>query len=242
MSYLETKNVQDNPLSHKGRFSRLSYLAWTFIISIIYSATLFLVLGVGALALFSSGAGFGIENLFSSGLGYLAVFLFVIVIIAFFVLLINITIRRLHDLNKSGWLALLMFVPLVNIGFSIYVYCFKGPAGANNYGPARPTEQAEKYLGVIYAIFLVIVIFAYGVAIVAVQKYRNAPSDLTTLGQSELNYEDLGLSEEDIQNLQVDETLPEDAESELQVESNEVSDDEAVAAAERAAEAALHDE
>ena len=44
-------------------------------------------------------------------------------------------IRRLHDLNRSGWWALIMLIPLVNLLFAVYVIFFKGTKGPNKYGP-----------------------------------------------------------------------------------------------------------
>lgn len=43
-------------------------------------------------------------------------------------------IRRLHDLNRAGWLVLLFFLPYVNISLAIYLLFFKGTDGANQYG------------------------------------------------------------------------------------------------------------
>lgn len=48
---------------------------------------------------------------------------------------IMLTIRRLHDIGKSGWWILLFFVPLVNVIFYLYVYLKKGTDGPNEYGP-----------------------------------------------------------------------------------------------------------
>lgn len=44
-------------------------------------------------------------------------------------------IRRFHDLNRSGWFLLTMFIPYVNILISIYAGFFKGTDGPNDYGP-----------------------------------------------------------------------------------------------------------
>ena len=46
-----------------------------------------------------------------------------------------ITIRRLHDLDKSGWWSLVSFIPYVNIALGIYVLFFKGTTGPNRFGP-----------------------------------------------------------------------------------------------------------
>lgn len=43
-------------------------------------------------------------------------------------------IKRLHDLDKSGWLYLIGLIPIVNIFFAIYLIAFKGTAGDNKYG------------------------------------------------------------------------------------------------------------
>lgn len=152
---------KDNPFSPKGRFGRLSYLAWLFIVSMLYSCVLFIIAGIAVVALMKTGS----QNpaaLLQSSLGYFVIFLAVIVVIAFTVINICIAIRRIHDLNKSGWLWLLFLIPIVNIIFGIYMMCAKGTEGNNNYGPQRQTEQTEKLLGSLYAIFLAIFIVAYG--------------------------------------------------------------------------------
>ena len=43
-------------------------------------------------------------------------------------------IKRLHDLDKSGWLYLLGIIPIVGFFFSLYLIFFKGTAGDNKYG------------------------------------------------------------------------------------------------------------
>ena len=48
---------------------------------------------------------------------------------------ISNSVKRLHDLGKSGWLALLFLIPVVNLIFGIYVAFFKGEEFDNKYGP-----------------------------------------------------------------------------------------------------------
>lgn len=43
-------------------------------------------------------------------------------------------VKRLHDLNKSGWLILLMFIPIVNAIFGLYMLFADGTVGPNQYG------------------------------------------------------------------------------------------------------------
>ncbi len=73
-----------------------------------------------------------------------------------FVAMICITIRRLHDLNKSGWLCLVFLIPLVGTIFSIYVMAAQGTEGENNYGIKRPTEQTGKVIGCLYLVLMIV--------------------------------------------------------------------------------------
>ena len=52
-----------------------------------------------------------------------------------------LTIRRLHDLNLTGWLCLLMTIPAVNTAFWIYTTFAKGTDGFNQYGADPLTVQ-----------------------------------------------------------------------------------------------------
>lgn len=56
-----------------------------------------------------------------------------IYVFAVFVPSIAVGIRRLHDIDKSGWYVLLSFVPIVNIWFLILM-CTDGTYGSNKYG------------------------------------------------------------------------------------------------------------
>ncbi len=47
---------------------------------------------------------------------------------------VEITVRRLHDLNKTGRLAILTFIPYVNVVFGLYLFFAKGTDGDNKYG------------------------------------------------------------------------------------------------------------
>lgn len=176
---------KDNPFSPKGRFGRLSYLAWLFIISMLYTCVLFIIAGLAVVALMQTGS----QNpaaLLESGLGYFVIFLAVAVVIAFTVVNICIAIRRIHDLNKSGWLWLLFLIPLVNIFFGIYVMCAKGTEGNNNYGPQRQTEQTEKLLGSLYAVFLAIFIVAYGsIAVWMISMQGSMPQSMDSMEMAE---------------------------------------------------------
>ena len=47
---------------------------------------------------------------------------------------IAVGVRRLHDLDKSGWWLLLGLIPIVGL-ILLYWFCQPGTPGANQYGP-----------------------------------------------------------------------------------------------------------
>lgn len=64
-----------------------------------------------------------------------AVFTLLIILPVLWILLANAT-KRCHDLGKSGWLALGLFVPLLNLIIGVYLLFFKGDTHDNEYGPS----------------------------------------------------------------------------------------------------------
>jgi uncharacterized membrane protein YhaH (DUF805 family) len=49
---------------------------------------------------------------------------------------IAVAIRRLHDLDRSGWWFLLSLIPIVGWIILIIWYCTRGTEGPNRFGPA----------------------------------------------------------------------------------------------------------
>ena len=47
---------------------------------------------------------------------------------------IAVSVRRLHDTDRSGWWWLIMFVPLIGIILLLIWYCSRGTQGANRFG------------------------------------------------------------------------------------------------------------
>ena len=48
---------------------------------------------------------------------------------------IAVSIRRLHDTDRSGWWLLLMFLPIIGWIALIVFFATKGTAGSNRFGP-----------------------------------------------------------------------------------------------------------
>lgn len=47
-------------------------------------------------------------------------------------------VKRLHDLGKSGWYALVVLIPFLNLLFILYLGFAPGNIGANKYGEEPP--------------------------------------------------------------------------------------------------------
>jgi len=134
---------KDSPFSIHGRFNRMSYLGGY---GLIYLVTL---LGYFILASFLGSFQLS-SNLFNfefysslSGPSALVVWAFSLFLIYLNIVLV---VRRLHDLNKSGWMGLLLFIPVVQFFFMIYLLLASGTAGPNEYGPVRPATFIEKLM------------------------------------------------------------------------------------------------
>lgn len=86
--------------------------------------------------------------------------------IALLVVGFMLTIQRCHDFNVSGWLSLLMLVPLANL---IFLF-IPGSDGANRFGPPTPPNS----VGVLIAAWLVPLLFIAGIlAAIAIPAYQD---------------------------------------------------------------------
>lgn len=111
----------------EGRLNRLRYLKYMIILALIAGVSTFVT---SSMATFLTGDPNGI-------LVNAITFIWAVAAGAGNVALM---IRRIHDLDKSGWFALIAFVPVIGILFSIYLFLAKGTVGWNRYG-ADPLEN-----------------------------------------------------------------------------------------------------
>ncbi len=100
-----------NYVKFSGRAIRSEYWYWVLFIIIaeIVTSIIDMTLGTG----------------FITGLFGLATFL----------PSLAVAIRRLHDLDRSGWWVLLALIPLIGAIILIIWYCSRGTAGPNRFGP-----------------------------------------------------------------------------------------------------------
>lgn len=106
----------------EGRASRAEY--WTYILVLT-------VFGILVLTVF----GLVVGVIIGSAEPTLLPLFQIIGFLCFFLPGLALSVRRLHDLNQSGWWVIPGLIPLVGqIPMAIY-FCFKGTDGSNDYGP-----------------------------------------------------------------------------------------------------------
>jgi len=57
---------------------------------------------------------------------------------------LGVLVRRLHDVGKSGWFGLIIFIPLVGLVWLFVLLVSEGNAGENEYG-TNPKVEVEQY-------------------------------------------------------------------------------------------------
>jgi uncharacterized membrane protein YhaH (DUF805 family) len=154
LSHAGSSNTRYEPkvFAVNGRIGRLRYLAYLMLMSLLGGLVIGIFAGIAAVL----GA---LVNPLLGGVLYIIVAL--LLYIPMLAMTVILAKRRLNDLGQSGWLYLLMFVPLVNFLFALYVIFARGTDGPNEYGPA-PTENTTPVLIGAFAlpVFMVVAIVA----------------------------------------------------------------------------------
>jgi len=60
-------------------------------------------------------------------------------ILAVFIPSLAVSVRRLHDVGKSGWMLLVAFIPLIGAIWLLVLYVTDSQPGSNKWGPS-PNE------------------------------------------------------------------------------------------------------
>jgi len=69
--------------------------------------------------------------------------IYVIYVLGVLVPGIAVGIRRLHDVNKSGWWIFIALVPLLGTLYLLYLNVKEGDAGKNQYGPDPKASERK---------------------------------------------------------------------------------------------------
>jgi uncharacterized membrane protein YhaH (DUF805 family) len=67
------------------------------------------------------------------GMGYGVIYL--LYTLAVFIPSIAVSVRRLHDVGKSGWFLLIVLIPIIGGIWFIILVCSNSEAGETKYGP-----------------------------------------------------------------------------------------------------------
>lgn len=123
-------------LSASGRIGRARYIGYTVGWTLLVGAVAGVLMGVTA----------------ATGLAPVGVIVAVVAYLFLFVIQFLLTIQRSHDFDSSGWLCLLLLIPLINLLF----WFIPGSTGPNRFGPPPPPNTT----GVILLALILPIIFA----------------------------------------------------------------------------------
>jgi uncharacterized membrane protein YhaH (DUF805 family) len=154
-AHVDDANVEEfsqvKILSASGRLGRIRYIGYSIGMTLVFY--LFIALGAAV----SAGTGVGV-------LGAAIIFA---AVVGMLVVGVMLTIQRCHDFDVSGWLSLLLVVPVAPLLFWI----IPGTKGANRFGaPTPPNSGGVVALALILPLVFVVGILA-AVALPAYQKY-----------------------------------------------------------------------
>ena len=72
---------------------------------------------------------------------YVGIIIGIVFSVIMFFPILGLDVRRLHDINLSGWWVLLCFIPVLGIVAIIVYGCIPGTESENKYGPV-PVDTA----------------------------------------------------------------------------------------------------
>ncbi|ERJ95123.1 hypothetical protein HMPREF1992_00831 [Selenomonas sp. oral taxon 892 str. F0426] len=113
------KSIKEMFFTYRGRLNRKPFILRGFLLSILSS-----IMSTVMTEMTEA----------SSVVMHLLALLPLILMVVFGAGAFMLIIRRWHDLGKSGWLSLLMLIPLFNFFVLIFLWAKKGTDGPNTYG------------------------------------------------------------------------------------------------------------
>ena len=61
-------------------------------------------------------------------------YIYLLVALGLFIPSLSVSVRRLHDTNRSGWWYWILLIPLIGVILLLVWLCSKGTSGDNDYG------------------------------------------------------------------------------------------------------------
>jgi len=124
-----------------GRSRRKEFWLWILFVIIVYvvAAILDVQLGLGGAATSSSEFGDGGVSASANFSGGILTLVWMLITL---IPNLSVSVRRLHDVDKSGWFILLGLIPLVGL-YLIYLYVQPGTPGPNRFGPDPKAGETD---------------------------------------------------------------------------------------------------
>ena len=124
-----------------GRSRRKEFWLWILFVIIVYvvAGILDVQLGLGGAATSSSEFGDGGVSASANFSGGILTLVWMLITL---IPNLSVSVRRLHDVDKSGWFILLGLIPLVGL-YLIYLYVQPGTPGPNRFGPDPKAGETD---------------------------------------------------------------------------------------------------
>ena len=131
----EEETYQPSVLSFSGRIGRLRYLAYSIPWNLLIWVGIAVIGIVAAIIIPMLG-----ENAETAGV-IVGILLALILVVVVYIPVFALAVRRLNDMNQSGWLSLLILLPFINFIFMLVLIFAPGTKGTNKYGP-QPVKNS----------------------------------------------------------------------------------------------------
>lgn len=172
--------------SPRGRIGRLHYVGVSFVTAMVSSLILSL-LTAGLLALM----GVSNENVDPDEIETFTTSISFVTSMLLFIPLYILVIKRLHDLNASGWWALAGIIPLLNLIMFFFLALYPGTKGPNQYG-GIPNHGSRGALSLIVVfIFVLFVGIIAAIALPAYQDYIETAKEQQQIDQQQIEQQEM---------------------------------------------------
>lgn len=135
-----------------GRVNRRNYLIFVAILLLLVTCVGFLIY-LSLIPTYSMLANIDKPNqspvefnkTFITIFGYVIQYILIPLMFMVFVFDISMQVRRLHDINLSGWFCLVRFIPFIGDIFELFLICWPGTKGENGFGSEPQPRVSFKH-------------------------------------------------------------------------------------------------
>ncbi len=143
-----------------NRLNRTDYILRTTKYTILFIVALLAIFFVSFAGVYSLDQLYGEDPIsqikdYYNSMGIVAFALVGIVILTYVLFIIKASIKRLHDLDFSGWWVISYYIPYIGTLVCIFLLFYPGLKSKNRFGkvPAKPSETRALIAGICSTIF-----------------------------------------------------------------------------------------